>query len=169
MRFLIDLGLVNFSVKFDTKLVFILKTDMTKLFELNAKKANQPADVDSEVIFYSAPYIQYEETKLNDNYRADLQTTMTSEHALKSGTKKTPYQKSYELNIGVKLFTVDFRGANKQFSFLEISIVYDCKNNQHNLICDSYNVELTSTKIKPIKLENASNMYNSFNKIKFDT
>ena len=129
MRFSIDLGLVNFSVKFNTKLVFILKTDMNKLFKSNAKKANQPADVDTEVIFHSALYIQYEETKLNDNYRADLETTVTSEYALKSGTKKTRYQKSYELNIGVQLFTVDFRGANKQFLFLEISIVYDCKSN----------------------------------------
>ena len=168
MRFLDDLGLVNFSVKSNTKLVFMLERDMSKLFESNVKKVNQPADVDIEFIFYSVPYIQYQEIKLNDNYRADLKKTMMSEHALTSGIKKTPYQKSHELNIGVQLFTVDLRGANKQFSFLEISIVYH-KSNQHNLICDSYNVELTSTKIKSIKLENASNTYSSFNEIKFDT
>ena len=37
------------------------------------------------------------------------------------------------------------------------------------IIYDSYNVELVSTKIKSIKLENASNTYSSFNRVKFDT
>ena len=36
-------------------------------------------------------------------------------------------------------------------------------------IYDSYNAELASTKIKSIKLENASNTYSSFNSVKFDT
>lgn len=39
--------------------------------------------------------------------------------------KETLYQKSYKINTGVQSFTVDFRDANKDFSFLEMSLVYD--------------------------------------------
>ena len=46
--------------------------------------------------------------------------------------------------------------------------MYD-KSDQRRSIYDSYNVELASTKIKSIKLENGSNMYSSFNSVKFDT
>ena len=63
---------------------------------------------------------------------------------------------------------MDFTGANKQFSFFAISLVYD-KSDQHRSINDSYNTELVSTKIKSTTLENASNAYSSFNSMKFDT
>ena len=46
--------------------------------------------------------------------------------------------------------------------------MYD-RSDQHRSIYDSYNTELASTKIISIKLENASNTYNSFNSVKFDT
>ena len=63
---------------------------------------------------------------------------------------------------------MDFTGANKQFSFFAISLVYD-KSDQHRSIYDSYNTELVSTKIKSTTLENASSAYSSFNSMKFDT
>ena len=68
---------------------------------------------------------------------------MISEYTLRTGIKETPHQKSYGINAGVQSFTVDFRGANKRFSFLETSSVQD-KNDQHNTILDSYNIEATS-------------------------
>ena len=43
------------------------------------------------------------------------------------------------------------------------------KSDQHRSIYDSYNVELASTKIKSIKLENVSNTHSSSSCIKFDT
>ena len=43
------------------------------------------------------------------------------------------------------------------------------ESDQHRSIYDSYNAELVSTKIKSIKLENASNTYSSCNSVKFDT
>ena len=46
--------------------------------------------------------------------------------------------------------------------------MYD-KSDQHRSIYNSYNTELASTKIKSIKLENASNTYSSFNSIKLNT
>ena len=63
---------------------------------------------------------------------------------------------------------VDFTGTNKQFYFFAISLAYT-KSDQYRSIYDSYNVELASTKIKSITLENASNTYSTFNSIKFDT
>ena len=88
--------------------------------------------------------------------REYLETTMVSRHVLRTSIKKTPYQKSYELNVGIQSFNINFRSANKQFSFLEILIVYN-KSNQHNLIYDSYNIQ------------HVSNTCSSFNEIKLDT
>ena len=93
---------------------------------------------------------------------------MLSEHVLRTGIKPTPYQKSFELVTGTESRIVTFQAANKQFSFLSISLVYD-NSDQHRSIYDSYNVELANTKMKSIKLENVSNTYSSFNSVKFDT
>ena len=93
---------------------------------------------------------------------------MLSEHVVRTGIKPTPYQKSFELVSGTESRVINFQAANKQFSFLAISLVYD-KSDEHRSIYDNYNVELASNKIKVIKLENASNTYSSFNSIKFDT
>ena len=96
---------------------------MNKLFKTNLKKTTIPSEPDAEIIFNLTPYLQYQQIVLNDNYRTYLETTMISEHALRTGIKETPYQKLCELNTGIQSFIVDFRGADKQFSFLEISLV----------------------------------------------
>ena len=93
---------------------------------------------------------------------------MLSERVLRTGIKAMPYQKSFELVTGTESRIINFQAANKQFSFLSISLVYD-KSNQHRSIDDSCNAELASTKIKLIKLENVSNTYSSFNSVKFNT
>ena len=74
---------------------------MNKLFEMNLKKAAMLTEPDVEIIFHSMPYIQYKQIKLNDNFRTHLETTMISKHALRTGIKRAPFQKSYELNTGV--------------------------------------------------------------------
>ena len=58
-------------------------------------------------------------------------------------------------------------GSNKQFSFMEISLVYG-KSDQRTSMYDGYNCETASTKIDSIKLENANNNYSVSNEIKFD-
>ena len=93
---------------------------------------------------------------------------MISEHVLRIGIKPPLYQEFFELVTGTQSREVNFQGANKQVSFLSISRVYD-KSDQHRSIYDSYNAELANTKIKLIKLENASNTYSLFNSVKFDT
>ena len=61
---------------------------------------------------------------------------------------------------------MELKGANKQFSFLKISLDYD-KSDQHNTLYDRYNAELAATVVASIKLENANNNYSIPNKIKF--
>ena len=85
-----------------------------------------------------------------------------------TGIKPTLYQKTFELVTGTESRIVNFERANKQFSFPSISLVY-CKSDQHRSIYDTYNAELASTKIKSIKLENATNTYSLFNSVKFNT
>ena len=78
----------------------------------------------------------------------------------------SPYLKTYEINTGIQSQVVELKGANKQFSFLELSSVYD-KSDQHNTLYDRYNDELAATFVASIKLENANNNYSIPNKIKF--
>lgn len=54
------------------------------------------------------------------------------------GKQKTPYQKTYEIKAGLQEFTVDFKGCNRQFARLEVSLVYN-KSNKH-----SYKAECTA-------------------------
>ena len=51
------------------------------------------------------------------------------------GKQKTPYQKTYEIKADSQEFTVDFKGCNRQFGRLEVSLIYN-KSNKH-----SYEVE----------------------------
>ena len=94
--------------------------------------------------------------------------TQGNKHVLRTRIKPTPYQKPFELVRSTESRVVDLTGANKKFSFFAILLVYD-KSDQHKSIYGSYKLELASTKIKSITLENASNTYCTFNSVKFDT
>ena len=141
---------------------------MQRLFETNVNRSADalPRTVDVEIIFTSAPYIIYEQLKLDDYYRTYLEGAMLSERVLRTGIKPTLYQKSFELVVGTESRVVNLQAANKQFSFLTISLVYG-RSDQHRSVYDSYNTELASTKITSVQLENVSNMY-MFNTVKFD-
>ena len=141
-----------------------------RLFETNVNQAVDapPRTVHAEIIFTSAPYIMREQLKLDSNYQTYLEGVMLSERVLRTGIKPTPYQKSFELVVVTKSRVVNFQAANKQFSFLTISLVYD-RSDQHRSVYDSYNTELANTKIKKVQLENASKTYSSFNTVKLDT
>ena len=162
LRYLVDLGLVNIPTAFDTKFLFHLEQKLSKLFESKAKLPNktngQAADLpttdpDANIYFNSTRYIQYEIFKLNDTFNAYLRKALQSKRVLRTGIKPSPYQKSYEVNVGTQSVVVEFKGVNKQFSFLEISLVYD-KSEQHNNVYDSYNAKLAATHITTVQLEN---------------
>ena len=59
------------------------------------------------------------------------------------GTQKTPLQKIYEIHTGQDSIDVDILGANRQFDWIELSLVYD-KSDKHTMIYDSYNHELAA-------------------------
>ena len=138
---------------------------MQRLFESKTNQvagARLPNNVDAKIILDSAPYILYYQFDLDDNFRTYMEGAIISENSL-----RTALQKSYEMMIGSQSRTVTFNNAFKQFSFIEISLVYD-RSNQHLSIYNSYNAEVAATQIKSIKLQNASNTYSEFKTVKFD-
>ena len=92
---------------------------------------------------------------------------MLSSKVLRIGIQKTPYQKTYKLQAGSQEFTVDFKGWDRPFDWLEISLVYD-KSDKHLTICDSYDAECAARIIKKIELLNISDAYSSTNMMKFN-
>ena len=103
------------------------ETNMRKLFE---SKMNQAADrlpnmVDAKIIINLTPYLFYYQFDLDNVYRTYFESAMVSGNLLRTGRRKTPLQKSYELVAGAQSKTITFNNAFKQFSFLEISLVFD--------------------------------------------
>ena len=81
------------------------------------------------------------------------------------GAQKTPIQKTYVIQKGLDSLNIEFLGANRQFDWIEISIVPD-KSDQHKMIYDSYNREMAAQLIKSLKLSNFSELYSLTNKRK---
>ena len=83
------------------------------------------------------------------------------------GTQKTPIQKRYEINVGQDSLNIDFLGSNRQFDWLELSLVFD-KCHKHTTIWDSYNIEVAAKTIKFVKLRNFTEIYSLTNEKKYD-
>ena len=79
-----------------------------------------------------------------------------------NGSSKTPIQKTYEIQKGSDSLNIEFLGANRQFDWIEISIVPD-KSNKHSTIYDSYNREMAAQLIKTLKLTNFTEIYSLTN------
>ena len=122
---------------------------------------------DAQIIFTKAPFIQYEQILLDKNFRQHLETIMVSKKILRMGAQKTPLQKTYEKSKDTDSLNVEFLGSNRQFDWLEISIISD-KNDKHTTIYDSYNRELAAQEIKTLKLPNFTEIYSLKNKKKYD-
>ena len=140
---------------------------MKKLFESRKLLATGSAlpSPDAQVIFRKAAYIQYEQILLDKNFRQYLETIMVSKKILRMGTQKTSLQKTYEINTEQDSIDVEFLGANRQFDWLEISLVHD-KSDKHTTIYDSYNQEMTAQEIKSLKLSNFTEIYSLINEKK---
>ena len=83
------------------------------------------------------------------------------------GAQKTPLQKTCEISTGTDSLHVEFLGSNRQFDWLEISIVPD-KSDKHTTIYDSYNWELASKEMKTLKLTNFTKVYSLKNEKNHD-
>ena len=84
------------------------------------------------------------------------------------GDQKTPIQKSYEIQKRSQSLNVKFLGANRQFEWIEISIVPD-KSDKYKTVYDSYDREMAAQLIKTLKLTNFTEFYSLTNQKKFDT
>ena len=73
------------------------------------------------------------------------------------GVQKTPIQK-YTKYTRSDSINIDFLGSNRQFDWLEISIVFD-KSDKHTTIYDSYNIQVVAKYIHSIKLSNFTEIY----------
>ena len=87
--------------------------------------------------------------------------------AQKTPIQKKPIQKTYEIQKGSDSLNIEFLGANRQFNWIEISIVPD-KSDKHKTIYDSYNREMAAQLIKSLKLTNFTELYSLTNEKKYD-
>ena len=148
-----SLGLVNFPHKINTQFLFTLENNMNRFFETKAK-ADVPNKPDAQIIFQNMPYISYPQIFLDDNFLAYFNGILRSRGALRTGVISSPYQQSFEINTGTQSLNVNFHGLNKQIEWLEISLVFD-KSDQHQTVCDSYDVDLSAKYVQLVALENA--------------
>ena len=82
LSLIVDLSLVNFSFKTDTKIILMLERNMNKLFESHKKVTAIPENPDVLIQFHDRPYISYQEINLTKG--ADICCTgiLRSETAL---------------------------------------------------------------------------------------
>ena len=115
--------------------------------------------------FHDRPYISYQEISLTKTF--DLSGILRSETALRMGVLPAPYQQLFEINRGTQSLTVTFKGTQRQFESLEISLIYD-KSYQHLTIDDSYDLELAAKMIQSIKFENTTSTYSLTGILQYD-
>ena len=143
---------------------------MSKLFESRkflATTTTAAPSADAEIIFTRAPFVQYEQILLDKNFTYHLETIMVSKKIIQMGAQKTPIQKTYEIKEGSDSLNVEFLGANRQFDWIEISVVPD-KSDKHMTIYDSYNTEMAAQLIKILQLSKFREIYSLTNEKKYN-
>ena len=102
LRYFSDIGKINFPTKIDYQIRMFPETNMNKLFESRKVLASGAAipEVDAEIIFTKAQFVQYEQILLDKNFRQHLETIMVSKKILRMGAQKTLIQKTYEIQRG---------------------------------------------------------------------
>ena len=169
LRYFSDIGKINFPTKIDYRIKLFLETNMGQLFESRKVIASTATidEADAEIIFTRAPFIQYEQILLDKNFRQHLETIMFSKKVLRMGAQKTPIQKTYEIKKGSDSLNVEFLGSNRQFDWIEISIVPD-KSDKYTTLCDIYNREMASQLIQTLRLSNFRKIYSLTNEKKYN-
>ena len=77
---------------------------------------------------------------------------MLSSKVLRMGIQKTLYQKTYELQAGSQEFTVDFKGCNRQFGWLGISLLYG-KSDKFLILYKSFNAKCAARMLKALNYQ----------------
>ena len=154
-----DLGKCNFAMKTDIRIIITLERNLNKLFESNKTGTTILTEPDALLQIYDRHYVSYQEINLTKGTDIYFTGILRSETALRQGVLELLYQQEFEVNTGTQDFTCTFKGAQRQFDWLEISIVYN-KSYQHTTSYDSYDLELAAKFIQSIKFENTSSTYN---------
>ena len=163
-----DLGLCNFPIQTDTRIVITLERNLNKLFEDLTKRAAIPTtDPDASIEFYDRPYIGYQEIILMPTWESYLKDILKDQQGVRMGVLPNPYQQTFEVAAGAQTVSVDFQGASRDINWLEISLLYD-KSYSHETVYDSYGLELAARLIESIKFVNASKAYSLTGKLSYD-
>ena len=144
-----------------------LERNMNKLVEPNKKITAIPDSPDALINIYDRPCISYQEINLTQSADIYFNGILRSQTALRQGVLPSPYQQLFEINTGTQDFTCTFKGAPRQFDWLEISIVYD-KSYQHTTNYDCYDLDLAAKLIKKVKFGNMTRTYSLTRKLSYD-
>ena len=120
-----DLGKCNFALKTDNRIIIRLEGNLNKLFESNKKVTTIPTEPDALIQIYDRPYVSYQEINLTKGADIYFTRILRLETALRQGVLESPYKQEFEVNTETQDFTCTFNGAQRQFDWLQISIVYD--------------------------------------------
>ena len=168
LSLLTDLGLCNFPVQTDTRIIITLERNLNKLFEDLTKRAAIPTtDPDASIEFTDRPYVEYLETTLTPTWETYLKDILKEQNGVRMGVLPNPYQQTFEVAVGAQTISVDFQGASRDINWLEISLVYD-KSYAHETVYDSYGLELAAHLIESVKFINASKAYSLTGKLSYD-
>ena len=163
-----DLGLCNFPIQTDTRIVITLERNLNKLFEDLTKRAAIPTtDPDASIEFYDRPYVSYQEIILTPTWESYLKDILKDQDGVRMGVLPNPYQQTFEVASGAQTVSVDFQGASRDINWLEISLVYN-KSYSHETVYDSYGLELAARLIESVKFVNASKAYSLTGKLSYD-
>ena len=88
LRYLCDIGKINFPTKIDMKIRLALETDLKKLFETK-KNVAAIGTRDAQIVLLKAPYLQYEQIVLAKNFRQYLESILCSAGAEDGRAKNT--------------------------------------------------------------------------------
>ena len=101
-----NIGLVNHPAKIDTNIVCTLEADLGKLFESN-KVVFAIVNPDANITWHDSLFIQYEQIRLNDNFRKYLETRLIVIIIFIIGIHKTLLQKSYKFSVAAQSYNVE--------------------------------------------------------------
>lgn len=76
---LVYLGLINFAMKTNTKVIITLERSLNKLFVTTKKAASIPDEPDASNNFHDRPYISYQEINLTKAMDIYLNGVLRSE------------------------------------------------------------------------------------------
>ena len=90
LKYFVDLGLVNFPEKTNTKFIFTLESNINKLFESKAKVSPILCIPNVQILYHDTPYISYQQISLDDNYQTYFNGTLCCKRALRTGVQFSP-------------------------------------------------------------------------------